>query len=465
LAIAGSALGLVLASAAAGVFRSLAKNLPRLEEISLDWRIFAYSLVCAVFATLLCGIFPAIRGTRGNLARGTRGSVSSGNRVQLSLVGVQVALAVTLLAGAGLLLRSFQELGRVSPGFQPDHVLTFQMSSSWSETADFKVAKQRVDRILTALRALPGVEDAATTYTLPGVPTEFQIELKTDEGRAETEPKILAQARTVSSGYFSTAKIPLLAGEMCRAEAGVSPMMVNRAFANVYFNGGSPVGKHLSQPGNIYVPSSVIRGVVGDAREMGMDREPVPTVYWCSAASQPGTHFMLRVRGDPRAMSETVRRTMRDLEPIRSIYDVSPLTDQISDGYAENRLRTILLAFFAAAAMLLACVGLYGTISYIVNIRKREVGLRLALGAMRTRIVGQFLSQGLVVSAIGCLTGLAIGAAFTRLLAGMLYGVSATDPLTLGSVVVLVLGVSLAASILPAIRAARLEPMQVLRED
>ena len=465
LAAAGSALGLLLASAAAKVFRSLAKDLPRIEEISLDWRIVMYSLVCAGVATLLCGVFPAIRGTRGNLSRGSRGSVSSGNRVQLSLVGVQVALAVALLAGAGLLIRSFQQLARVSPGFQAEHVLTFQTSSSWEETADNKTMKQRIDRILTALRALPGVEDAATSYTLPGVPAEFQVELKAEEGRAETEPKILAQGRTVSPAYFSTAQIPLLAGEMCRTEAGVNTMMVNRAFANVYFGGASPIGKHLSQPGNIYIAVSVIRGVVGDARETGLDREPVPTIYWCSTPGQPGTHFMLRVHGDPRAMSETVRRTMRDLEPIRSIYDVMPLAEQISEGYAENRLRTILLAFFASAAMLLACVGLYGTISYIVNIRKREVGLRLALGAMRTRIVAQFLSQGLVVSAIGCAAGIAIAAVFTRLLAGMLYGVSATDPLTLASVVVLVLGVSLAASVLPAIRAARLEPMQVLRED
>jgi putative ABC transport system permease protein len=164
-------------------------------------------------------------------------------------------------------------------------------------------------------------------------------------------------------------------------------------------------------------------------------------------------------------MSETIRRKMHDVEPIRSVYDLAPLLDQISDGYAENRLRTILLAFFASAAMLLACVGLYGTISYTVNVRKREVGLRLALGALRTQIVNKFLLQGLLVSALGCVAGLAIAVAFTRVLSGMLYGVSATDPPTLAAVVVMVLAVSLLASLLPAIRAARLEPMQVLRDD
>src|SRR5258708_39673351 len=176
-------------------------------------------------------------------------------------------------------------------------------------------------------------------------------------------------------------------------------------------------------------------------------------------------HFLARTHGDPRSMSETIRRKMHDIEPIRSVYDLAPLLDQISDGYAENRLRTILLAFFASAAMLLACVGLYGTISYTVNVRKREVGLRLALGALRTQIVNKFLLQGLLVSAFGCAAGLALAIAFTRVLSGMLYGVSATDPPTLGGVVLMVRGVTVLASTLPAIRAARLGPMPVFREE
>jgi putative ABC transport system permease protein len=468
LAVSGAALGLLLAAAAAGVFRSLAKNLPRIEEISLDWRIVVYSLACAIVATLVCGIFPAIRGTRSNLAdsaRGTRTSVSGGNRVQFALVGVQVALAVTLLAGAALLVRSFQQLGRVSPGFQPEHILTFQISSSWGETGDFKASKRRVERTLEGLRVIPGIDAAASAYNLPGVPAEFQVELKTEEGRAETEPKIIAQGRSVSPTYFATLQIPLLAGEMCRDEASGNTMMVNRAFANAYFAGSSPIGRHLSQPGNIYIQTTEVRGIVGDARETGMDHEPVPTVYWCYSPGQPGTHFLARTHGEPRAMAETIRRTMHDVEPIRSVFDMAPLVDQISDAYAENRLRTILLAFFASAATMLACVGLYGTISYIVNVRRREVGLRLALGAVRRQIVGQFLSQGLLVSTLGCIAGLAIAVAFTSLLSGMLYGVSATDPVTLGSVVMIVLVVSVLASLLPAIRAARLEPMRVLRED
>jgi putative ABC transport system permease protein len=198
---------------------------------------------------------------------------------------------------------------------------------------------------------------------------------------------------------------------------------------------------------------------------MGIDREAAPTLYWCASFLQPGTHFLARVRGDPRAMGEIIRRAMREVEPNRSVYEVAALEDLISDAYGENRLRTVLLASFAAAAILLACVGLYGTISYTVNVRRREVGLRLALGAMRTQVAGQFLGSGMAVAGIGCAAGLAMSVAFTRLIADMLYGVSATDPATLGAVAVGVLGVSAAAALIPAVRAARLEPMTVLREE
>jgi putative ABC transport system permease protein len=468
LAISGAALGLLLAASAANVFRSLARNLPRIEEITLDSRIVLYSLICAVVATLLCGILPAIRGTRGDLAgsaRLGRTSVSGGNGVQLCLVGMQVALAVTLLAGAALLVRSFQQLGRVSPGFDPEHILTFHVSYSWAETGDYKTAKGRVDRIMEGLRVVPGVEAATEAMSLPGVPGEYQVEFKVDEGRAETEPKVIAQARSVTPSYFATMQIPLLAGEMCREQPNVVSAMVNRAFANTYFAGGSPIGRHLSQPGNLYVPASWVRGIVGDARETGLDREPVPTVYWCLSFAQPGTYYLARAHGDPRAMVETIRRAIREIEPRRSVYDLTPLAEKISDGYATNRLRTVLLVFFACSAILLACVGLYGTISYVVHVRKREVGLRLALGAQPRRIITQFLSQGLLVAGLGCAVGIALALAFTRLVAGMLFGVSATDPATLTTVVMIVLAVSALASLFPAMRAARVDPMQVLREE
>ncbi len=468
LSLAGAALGLAVAAGASRVFRALAKDLPRIEEIGLDGRIVLYTLASAIAVTLLCGLFPAIRGTRrnlaGSLASASRSQVSARNSIQFVLVGVQVALAVTLLAGAGLLLRSFQELGRVSPGFDPEHVLTFHISTSWGETSDFKASRQRVDRILDGLRSVPGVAEAGISLSIPGVPANYQIELNTLEGRAETDPKMLAQSRAITAGYFSALRIPLLAGEMCREEPNTSTMMVNRTFANTYLGGSAAIGRRLLQPGNPYIDPSEIRGIVGDARENGMDHEPVPTVYWCFTASQPGTYFLVRTHVDPTAMMEPIRRKIHELEPRRSVYDMVPLSDHISDAYAENRLRTILLAFFATTAVLLACVGLYGTLSYLVSVRQREVGLRLALGAMRTQIVRQFLAQGLRAALLGCIAGLAIAEASGRLLAGMLYGVSPSDVPTLAGVVGIVVAVSVLASLLPAIRASRLEPMQVLRE-
>jgi putative ABC transport system permease protein len=309
------------------------------------------------------------------------------------------------------------------------------------------------------------VEAVGEANQLPGVPTEYQVEFTVAEGRSAAEPKVLAEGRGVTASYFATVQIPLMSGEICRDDLRVRTAMVNRAFANAYFAGHSPVGLHIAQQGNPSLQPSEITGVVGDAREMGIDKEAAPTLYWCASFLQPGTHFLARVRGNPRAMGETIRRAMREVEPNRSVYDVVALEDSISDAYGENRLRTVLLASFAAAAILLACVGLYGTISYTVNVRRREVGLRLALGAMRTQVAGQFVGSGMAVAGIGCAAGLAMSVAFTRLIAGMLYGVSATDPATLGEVAVGVLMVSAAAALIPAVRAARLEPMTVLREE
>ena len=207
------------------------------------------------------------------------------------------------------------------------------------------------------------------------------------------------------------------------------------------------------------------RRIPGDARESGPDLAPVPTAYWCAPYAEPGTYFLVRTHNAPMTMAETIRRQLRDIEPLRSAFDFSPLEQHFSDGLAENRLRTFPPSFFAATALLLACVGLYGTLSYNVNVRRREVGLRLALGALRGQIVKQFLWQGLAVCLLGCAAGFALTAASTRVLAGLLYGVSPTDLPTLGAVIFLVLLVSAVASLLPSIRASRVEPMQVLRDE
>jgi len=469
LALIGSGLGLFLAAAASDVFRSLAAQLPRVEEIHLDARIVLYSLACSVVVTLLCGLIPAVRGTRhslsGSLAQTSRSQVSGRNPLQWLLVGIQVALAVTLLAGAGLLLRSFQELGRVSRGFDSSHILTFELSMNWGETGDMKKLRQFTDRILETLRATPGVEAAAISVGAPGVPFHYQTELKLLEGRADTEPKIVAENRFVSASYFATMRIPLLAGEVCRENDGPPTVVVNRAFADAYFPGAPVIGHHVQSMNLGYSGAAEIVGISGDARETGLDRLPVPTAYWCAPIAEPGTFFLVRTRNAPMTMAETVRKQIHEADAERSVYDFAPLEQRFSDALAENRLRTILLSFFSATALSLACVGLYGTLSYTVNLRRREVGLRLALGALQGQIVRRFLLQGLGVSFLGCFAGGCLALAFARVLSGMLYGVSPTDGVTLSSVVLVVLAVAAVASLAPAIRAARVEPMNVLRDE
>lgn len=469
LALIGSLGGLAVASAAERGFHLLANALPRAQEISLNWRVACYSLAAGVMTTLLCGLLPALKGTRRGLAQSLAASgrtqVSTRNRVQWALAGIQVMLAVTLLLGAGLLLRSMREIALVQPGFDPENVLTFQVSGSWGETMDMKGVVQRIDRTLDGLRTLPGVEAAATAGVMPGVSGLYQIEFKMDGKLAPGHP-MLADSRYVSNGYFETMRIPLLAGQNCREASATSDVLVNRAFVQRYLGGAAAVGHQLAAAaGGDFAPQGLVRGVVGDAREEGINKPAVPTVYSCFSAPNPFPNYLVRTHGNPMAMTEAVRRRIHDLEPGRSVYAMSLLQDHLDESFAENRLRTGLLTLFALAAVSLACIGLYGTLSYLGRLRRREVGVRLALGALRGRIVAQFLLQGLRVTALGCVAGVVLGMAGARMLSGMLYGVTALDVPTYAATVAVIVAVAALALLIPAVRAARVEPAQVLRQD
>jgi len=468
LAVAGAGLGLLVARGAVSIIRDLARTLPRADEMVIDWRVGLYSLGCALGVTLLCGLAPALRASRaqvtGVLAQADRTLVSGRHPIQFVLVGVQVALAVLLLVGAGLLARSFQELGRVSPGFDPRGVLTFHITGTWGEAADAQGGRRRAERIVEAVASLPGVQAVSTSFSLPGVPDEYQMELKPAEGRAESEPQMLVQARGVSSAYFATMRIPILAGELCREEATTATVMVNRRFVEVYSPAASPIGRRLLVPNEPRFPALEIRGVVADARDGGLDREPVPTVYMCSVRHQPNTYFLVRTAGEPSSLVEAIRRRVKEVEPLRSVHGITPLLDHIGDTRAETRLRTFLLVLFAVTAVSLASVGLYGTLSFLVQIRRREIALRLALGAGRGRVVCRIAAQGLSVAGLGVAAGLGMAAASGKVLTGMLYGVSTSDPATVLGVVGLVLTVSAASCLVPAVRASRLDPMRILRE-
>jgi putative ABC transport system permease protein len=247
---------------------------------------------------------------------------------------------------------------------------------------------------------------------------------------------------------------------------GLAHLMVNRSFANSYFLGATPVGYHVQLPGTNFVPPpGEILGIVGDAREERLNRAPSPTVYWCVSDPDPDPYYLIRTAAQPMTMAEALRRKIHETEPARSVFDVAPLSSRLGDAFADSRLRTVLLAFFALTAVSLACLGLYGTLSYFVNIRRREVGLRRALGALRGQVLRQFLWEGVAVSFLGCVAGLVMAAALSRLLAGMLYGVSPSDAATLSAVVLIMLGVAAVASVFPALRASRVDPMQILREE
>jgi putative ABC transport system permease protein len=471
IAVAGTIVGLAIASGISRMTQVYAARLPRLDEMRTDWRVTLYAVAITVAVTLMCSLIPLRRVSDRRVAHagagGTRTEVSGAGGAQWVLVGIQVALAMLLLACGGLLVRSIQKLAEVAPGFDPSHIVTFHVSGSYAETTDFARLTRRIDRTLDALRAIPGVQAAATAGALPGVPGRFLTELTLAEGRAETEPKLVADSRYVAESYFDTVGLAILEGERCRQSSPlvVQSAVVNRTFARTYFGDVSPIGYHLKLSGFGTPDPVVIEGVVGDAREQGLDRMPSPTVYWCLAAPGPSPFFLVRTAIPPGALTETLRRRMKDLEPTRAVFGIEPLTAQLDAAYTEGRLRALVLAVFAGLAVILACVGIYGTVSYVVTSRRREIGLRRALGATSGQIVRRFLGQGIVVSSVACGAGLGASLLVTRWLSSMLYGVSPWDPITFIAAVALVLGGAVVASLVPSTRAASAEPMDALRTE
>jgi len=452
------------------VLKTSASGLPRVDEIRLDAALVAYSLTCAAGAALVFGLLPALRTgstiQQGMRQRHTETPVTT--RLQWSLVTIQVALSVTLLFGAGLLIRSFDRLTRVSLGFDPSRVLTFRITGNWGETVDFAALTRRLNATLDGLRHAPGVADAATSLATPGVPFDFDSEVRIRELPPEGNRRIVASARVVSSGYFSTLHVPLWAGTGCADDPPSPGAVVNRSFARLYLTGATGLGYHLQEllPDRRPAMSATIVGVVEDAREQGLSEPPRPTIYWCNSAPVPSPVFLVRAQADPAtALADTIRRRVHEIDAGRAVYDVRPLPERLDDTIAENRLRTVLLTAFALIAVSLAGIGLYGTLSYIVTTRRREIGLRMALGALRRETVLLFVWQGVSVTTAGCIAGVWLSAAAGRGLAGMLYGVSWIDPLTLAGVMAFVIGVGIVASVWPAVRAARVDPIQVLRED
>ncbi|MGH9773023.1 MAG: ADOP family duplicated permease, partial [Candidatus Acidiferrales bacterium] len=393
LALAGSVSALGIAEAGIQVFHSMAKALPRVDQIALDWQLVLYTLACGFIVTLLCGLAPALIASRqsisSTLSSISRTQVSARATLQWTLIGLQVALAVILLVGAGLLLRSFQELGRVSLGFDPNQILTLRISGNYDEMSNEKKMFQSRKRMLEAIAAVPGVKSAAISAMVPGAARGFprHISIPDASGR-----KVIADEKWVYGPYFETLHIPLLAGGTCKQGALWTTAVVNRSFAEAYFPNQTSIGHHLAI--NRRAPPEIV-GVVGDAREDGLSHAPVPTFYWCSPNANPSPYFLIRTHGKPLALANTLRREIHKIEPTRSVFDVMPLKRHLYESDAEARFRTLLLSLFALTAILLAALGIYGTLSYLVALRNREIGLRMALGALPEQIRRRFLAQGL----------------------------------------------------------------------
>lgn len=214
-----------------------------------------------------------------------------------------------------------------------------------------------------------------------------------------------------------------------------------------------------------FLPPASISGIAADAREEGLNQAPTPLVYFCASAPGPSPFYLIRTRGEPAAMGETLRRRIKEIEPLRSVFGIMPLEAHWSDAATEDRLRAWLIGLFALTSVARACIGLYGTLSYLASVGRREVGVRLALGAAPAQIVQQFFGKGLALAGVSCVLGLILSVGFSRLLSGMLYGVTASDPITLAGVLAVVMAVAGGASLIPSVRASRLDAIEVLRED
>jgi putative ABC transport system permease protein len=466
LAMIGASLGLIAAQWGIGLLRQTAADLPRIDTIHVDVRLVLFTIVVGVATTMCFALVPALQATKADaaraLGRGGRGHVGGRYVAQRVLVAAQVALAIVLLTGAGLLIRSFVRLQQVSPGFDPSNVLTFRMSASWGENAAAVVARHA--RTAARLEQIPGVEAAAVSQAMPAVvdfpPGEFRI-----IGR-DTSEKTYAQGRAVSAGYFGTMRIPILQGQTCRDDpAALSPTkaLLTRAFSERYFPGSNPVGHALTSPNGQTLD---IIGVVGDVRERGLTNAVEPLVYWCGYSGYwPDVFFIVRTNPARPVSLPTIRAALAEIEPARAMYAVRPLDETLADSTAQRRLNTMLLTLFAAIVLLLAAMGLYGVLSQLVAVRRREIGVRMALGARASQILGAVVGQAAAVTGVGIIVGLAGALVLARFMTALVFDISARDPLTFALVPVVLAAVAGVAAFVPARRAAATDPMQALRQD
>ncbi len=475
IAIAGAALGSAVAMVVVNILSKVFADLPRMTELAFDWRALAFAATASLIAALIFGAIPAIQATRADLApvlAESSRSVSGGRRVlQRGLVVAQLALTVLLLAGAGLLLRSYNNLTRVDSGFSTDHAVTFHVGAAWDEDRP-RVGQMQLG-ILDALERAPGVEAAGFTNFLPatGATLRFQPTL---EGLTPDEGAPLSVGyRNVTAGYMQALRIPLLTGQWCRTTGPFdftkpkpTQAMVNRRFVEVYAKGANLVGRHLNFSAIAAAPGVEIVGVVGDALEDGLSIAATPYVYECQfAGSWPDPEYVVRTRGDARAMMREIPSIVHQIAPERAVFGVKLLDSLVDDALEQPRLNSRFLSLFAAAAMLLASVGLYSLISRIVAARTREIGVRIALGAGPSQIMLMVLAGAGRLLITGVAVGIALTTVAERTIRAVLFGIGPLDILTVGAAVLVLAVAAALAAFLPARRAAQIDPLDAIRVE
>jgi predicted permease len=483
LAALGGALGLALAFwGTKAILKGLPAALPRASEVSIDFRVLLFTLLLSLFAGIVFGLAPALKATRTNLQetmnQSGRGSSGFRQRLQGTFVAVQVAMALVLLVGAGLMLRTLAALWRVNPGFNPDHAITFNLSLAATPSTTSADTRARLRNFDDRMRSIPGVQ--AVSVTLGSRPMIHDSSLPFwIEGEPKPAHDTDMHAATfflVESGFQQAMGITLQRGRFITEQDNENtPIVVDidDSFARMYFPNQDPIGKRLNFT-EFNVQAEIV-GVVGHVKQYGLDNDPASAIqaqFFYPFMQIPekvmplvakSVAVVLRTQGDPTAVMGQVRETVKQIDPRQVIYNVQTMDDVVATSYAARRLTMILLAVFAALALALACVGIYGVISYFVGQRTQEIGIRMALGAQPKDILYLVLGEGTRMALVGAAVGTVASLALTRIMARQLFGVSPHDPLTYMSVVLVLMLVAIVACYIPARRAMRVDPVSSLR--
>jgi putative ABC transport system permease protein len=477
LALAGAALGLALATGAIElILRFGPGDIPRLAEVGIDGGVLAFVVATTLAATLLFGLAPALQASRAPIEglRGASGGASlqrRARRMRQGLVVAEVALALALCAGAGLMLRSLVRLSAVDPGFRSERVLTFELSLPDARYRDEGRVGAFAEQLLVRLRALPGVRASGAIFGLPLTGMRFSSSFQVEGAPVAKAHEPSAQVRVASRDYFRVMSIPVIAGRAFGPSdrAGSPPVILaTRSAARKFWPDGNALGKRVrfgARPASTRLQGEIV-GIVGDVRDVGLAEAPEPLFYACFEQAPVGFFSaVVRTAGSPEGLTAAVRREVGRLDPELPVTALAALDEVVSRSAARPRFYVLLLSLFAAAALLLAAVGIYGVLAYAVHQRSREIAIRMALGAGAREVQRLVLREGAVLAAAGLALGLGAALLLTRALGGLLFGIRPTDPATYAGVSLLLAAVALTACYFPARRAVRVDPLVVLRME